>query len=173
MSRKSKYSLSFKLKAVQKALNGSSAIEPLASSLGIGVSMLKRWVAYYQRHGESGLQVHNNQYTVDFKVNAINVYQQEGLSLSATCLRFHIPSPSVLKKWLDKYKEQGETGLFIETRGRKAMAPKKPSRKTTKPKTREQELEEQLEYLKLENQYLKKLQALIQQEEQQKSKKQS
>lgn len=165
MSRKSKYSYSFKLQAVQKVIKGNCSYPQLSLSLGVHQSLLRKWVSYYEHHSRSGLERHNNRYSSEFKLQVITAYHRENLSLSSACLRFHIPSISVLKNWLNKYNDQGEAGLLIETRGKKVMSPKKGSKKASKPKTREQELEEQLEYLKLENLYLKKLHALIQQEE--------
>ena len=173
MSRKPKYTVSFKMKAVRRILNREISIRQLSISLGINPSMIRRWVSYYDLHGKSGLTPHNNLYTPKFKLAAIKAYQEQKLSLGATCYQFHIPSISILSNWLVKYEQNGEAGLIKETRGRKAMAPRKPPKKKSIPLTREQELEKQLEYLKLENQYLKKLHALIQQEELQKNKKQS
>ena len=171
MSKKVKYNWVFKLKAVQKVEQGH-ALMPLAESLGIGARELYRWIGYYNLHGIDGLKPHKNHYTTEFKIEVIKAYHSEGLSLGQTCLRFHIPSRGTLKGWLSIYDQEGIEGLGNAKGSRyKRMAAKKRTNKKTEPLTREQELEKQLEELKLENLFLKKLNALIQKEERLKGKK--
>ena len=89
---------------------------------------------------------------------------------------------SQVKNWERKYLEEGEAGFYVERRGRatKMDNPKK-GRPRKKPLDKEvendliaenQRLKEELEYLRAENEYIKKLSALIAAEEQKKSKKQ-
>jgi transposase len=171
MSRQQKYSLSFKEAAVSRVVGGKSSVSQVAALLEINIDMLRSWVRYYRAFGAAGLERQNNRYSAFFKMKVINAYFRESLSLKATCLRFHIPCAAVLSRWLRIYEQEGSVGLKIEKRGkRKSMALKKPTTKGTKVKTREQELEEELAYLRLENQYLKKLQALIQKKQEEKAK---
>ena len=87
-----------------------------------------------------------------------------------------------IKQWERIYLEEGEAGFYIERRGRmtKMDNPKK-GRPRKKPLDKQvendliaenQRLKEELEYLRAENEYIKKLSALIAAEEQKKSKKQ-
>ncbi|WP_343307340.1 helix-turn-helix domain-containing protein [Chitinophaga niabensis] len=171
MSRQQKYSLAYKLDAVRQVVAGRSSVRQKADLLQINIDMLRRWVSYYRAFGTAGLERQNNRYPASFKMEVIRTYLQESLSLKATCLRFHIPCTAVLSRWLRIYEQEGNVGLKQEKRGkRKSMAPKKPATKGAKVKTREQELEEELAYLRLENQYLKKLQALIQKKQEEKAK---
>ena len=89
---------------------------------------------------------------------------------------------SQVKNWERIYLEEGEAGFYIERRGRttKMDNPKK-GRPKKKPLDKQvendliaenQRLKEELEYLRAENEYIKKLSALIAAEEQKKSKKQ-
>ena len=67
-------------------------------------------------------------------------------------------------KWYRIYTEKGPQYLDIENRGRSNM--RKIKKETNKkPLTREEELEKRIKMLEMENDYLKKLQALIQEEE--------
>ena len=78
--------------------------------------------------------------------------------------------------------EEGEAGFYIERRGRATkMDNQKIGRPRNKPLDKEvendliaenQRLKEEVEYLRAENAYIKKLSALIAAEEQKKSKKQ-
>ncbi len=94
------------------------------------------------------------------------------MSLVQAAVIFAIPQDAVVGKWLKIYKRCGADGLLTETRGRKRnmMAKKKPiKRKALKvPGTSEEKivaLQKELEYLRAENAFLKKLEALTQQEE--------
>jgi hypothetical protein len=80
---------------------------------------------------------------------------------------------SFLKKWERIYLEEGPEGLAIERRGRasKMSGVRKGRPPKMKPEVKDdliaenQRLKERLEYLEAENEYLKKLDALIREEE--------
>ena len=65
---------------------------------------------------------------------------------------------SLLSKWFKIYQESGINGLKLDKRGRPSKMANKP-KAPNEPKTKE-ELEK--EYLRAENEYLKKLNALVQ-----------
>jgi transposase len=78
---------------------------------------------------------------------------------------------STINSWQRAYEKEGIEGLNIKPKGRppKMKPPiKRKARKSSKPLTREQELLEELEYLRAENALLKKLQALDQVDKKQK-----
>ena len=87
-----------------------------------------------------------------------------------------------LKQWERIYLEEGKVGFYIETRGsatkmdnpKKGRPRKKPLDKQVENDliAENQRLKEELEFLRAENEYIKKLSALIAAEEQKKSKKQ-
>jgi transposase len=96
---------------------------------------------------------------------------KENLSLSSACVRFNISSESVIISWRKSYELNGQAGLIAKSKGRpkKMKQPiKRKAIKTTKPLTREEELLIENEYLKAENELLKKLQALVQTNKKQK-----
>ena len=166
-----KYDYAFKLKAVEKVAKGNPIVST-AAALGVHKHVLRKWWDYYQVHGKDGLKPVKNRNSGDFKVKVLEAYHEEKLSLMATCVRFRLSGATVLQKWLSIEKNEGRAGLYEEKRGKsKRMKSKKKSDKKPVPKTREQELEEQLKELKLENEYLKKLHALIQQKESTKERK--
>ena len=89
---------------------------------------------------------------------------------------------NLARNWERIYLEEGEVGFYIERRGRttKMDNPKK-GRPRKKPLDKQiendliaenQRLKEEVEYLRAENAYIKKMSALIAAEEQKKSKKQ-
>ena len=81
----------------------------------------------------------------------------------------------MLHRWERIYLEEGAAGLMTERRGRKSTGRprKKPLDKCIENDliAENQRLKERLEYLEMENEYLKKLDALVRAEEQRNGKK--
>lgn len=126
--------------------------------------MLRKWLSWYRKYGFEGLKVRGmQQYAPYFKQNVLEVTDQEGLFLKSACLRFNIPSESMIISWRRKVEQEGWIGLLPKPKGRPTMKKqptKKPIKKSAKPLTREEELLEEIEYLRAENAFLKKLRAL-------------
>ena len=83
--------------------------------------------------------------------------------ISATETAVHFRThPSVVLKWERIYYEEGPQGLCQENRGRKSkMSAEKPKKKKLSPET-EADLIAEVQRLRMENEYLKKLNALVQ-----------
>lgn len=95
--------------------------------------------------------------------------RSKSLSLLETCIQFNIRSTGTLTKWIAQYDEKGAEGLV-----RKETKPMLPMAKTPKkPKTKDEELLEELASLRAENAYLKKLYALIQADKEKEEKRRS
>ncbi len=98
----------------------------------------------------------NKKYTPEFKIMVVETMQKEGLSYSETSNRFEINSHNRVRQWERIYLEEGAEGLRIERRGRKS---------TVRPPKLEKKVEEDLiaevQRLRAENAYLKKLNALV------------
>ena len=96
------------------------------------------------------------------------VVQQLGCISKLRRLNFYF-----LKRWERIYLEEGPEGLAFERRGRasKMEGVRKGRKPKVKPEIKDdliaenQRLKERLEYLEAENEYLKKLDALIREEE--------
>ena len=141
---------------------------------GINVSSIRKWVNFYQHYGKAGLLPRKNQiYTLAFKLKVIKAIDKENLSLRETGLKFNIPDTAIILKWKRDFANFGVQGLTPKPKGRpKSMSDfKRKKRKSDKPLTREEELLLENERLRCENALLKKLQALIQAEEQAKKRK--
>lgn len=165
MSRKSKYSVRFKLSAVEKVLKYNHSQVRVCDELGIVKSLLHQWIKVYELHGSSGLQPRgsNSRYSNSFKLKVVRSIDRKGLSFREASIRFNIPSNSTVRSWYLTYQNKGIKGLKTESRGRPRTMNKKPKKKTSKkPLTREEELLLENESLKAELALLKKLQALAQ-----------
>lgn len=83
------------------------------------------------------------------------------LSATQTAIHFKLSSGSTVTKWERIYYEEGPQALYEERRGRnKNMSSK--SRKKKLSKDVEEDLIAEVQRLRMENAYLKKLQALVQ-----------
>jgi transposase len=78
--------------------------------------------------------------------------------------KFNIATACTINRWARLYNEGGIIALRNKPRGRSAMSGKKkhPAREATASYPEFRSVEEELEYLRAENAYLKKLRALIQ-----------
>jgi transposase len=172
MSRKIKHSLELKIAIVKQVLNRDRSIKRISEDHQINHRLLERWVQFYKRFGEAGLMPQSNNYSLETKLAVINSVKDNNLSLREACLQFNIRSTSVLTNWISIYQQTGLEGLAIERRGKpNLMASKDNSKRITKPLTDHEKVLEENRLLRAENDYLKKLRALIQKEEEEKKRK--
>ena len=105
----------------------------------------------------------NKKYSGEFKQMVVETMQKEGLSYREAARRFEVSEHDRIISWERIYLEEGPEGLYIERRGRKSTG--RPP-KQLKPEV-EEDLIAEVQRLRAENAYLKKLRALIQEEERQ------
>lgn len=177
MDKRAKYSLKQKVLAVRSIIAGQESCLSAARSIGSKKSTVQRWLRLYKQYGAKGLILRSGRYDGHFKLRVVRYLLKNEISLSRAAVLFAVPQEAVVGKWLKIYKRCGADGLLTETRGRKrtTMAKKKTiKRKALKaPGTSEEKiaaLQKELEYLRAENAFLKKLEALTQQEEAAKTK---
>lgn len=108
--------------------------------------------------------VANKRYTGEFKQKVVETMKKEKLSYRETAREFDIPNgDKVVSKWERIYLEEGPEGLYIERRGRASVSG--GTKKGRPPKQLKPEVEEDLiaevQRLRAENAYLKKLNALV------------
>ncbi len=111
--------------------------------------------------------VPNKRYTGEFKQMVVETMMREKLSYRETAKQFEIPDHKQVAKWERIYLSEGQEGLYIERRGRGSKG-----RPATFPKQVEEDLLAEVQRLRAENAYLKKLQALVLEEERHQSRKQ-
>ena len=166
MERKVKYDYEFKLRCVEEVLKLHRTIGSVAAINGCDESNIRKWIGFYKKYGPNGLLPRKNRiYDVDFKLKVLGAIEKEFLSLRQACVKFNIPSDSLIINWQRAYARDGAAGLTSKPRGRPAMNFKRAKRKSNKPLTREEELLKENEALRAENALLKKFNALIQAEE--------
>lgn len=95
-------------------------------------------------------------YTPEFKIQVVETMHKEKLSCRETARQFDINNHHNVSRWERIYLEEGKDGLYIERRGRKSTG-----RSAKLDKKVEEDLISEVQRLKAEVAYLKKLNALV------------
>jgi transposase-like protein len=107
-------------------------------------------------------------YSGEFKIEVVETMRKENLSYKETVRHFGLRSDKQVRMWERIYLEEGKEALLLERRGRACAA--SGTRKGRKPKL-DKQVEEDLivenQRLRMEIDYLKKLRALVLEEERQ------
>ena len=157
----SKYSNEFKLKVVNAYLLGEGGAGTIANKYNVARTCVQQWVAQYELTGSFTKPTRH--FSGEFKLKVLNYQQEHHLSDLQTALIFGITNQGTICGWRKKYITGGTEALF-QKQGRRSKMPKK-SLIPNKPRE-EWTKDEELAYLRMENEYLKKLTALIQEDKQ-------
>ena len=159
---KRKYSTDFKLEIVLRYLNDNVGIRQLAQEYYVSRSDIQKWKDAYLVNGIEGLCTTNGTYSGDFKVSVVEYMHRTGTSLRKTAAFFNIPSYVSVRSWEKIYNELGRDALYNENRGRASKMGVKKTNNKKKSTESHKDLLAEIERLRMENEYLKKLNALVQ-----------
>ena len=112
----SKYTAELKVAACKDFLSGNFSLVEVCEKYGIHYnpkeysSALRNWSAQYKKHGESAFirPKGNNTYTSSFKENVVVDYLSGGGSLLDLAVKYNIPTPSTVRKWVSVYNANRE-----------------------------------------------------------------
>lgn len=160
----SKYTNDFKLEVVQYYLTGKTSYPETARHFNMPEwTSIQKWVRKYEKHGFKGLtKALKSSYTGKFKQEVVEYMHTNHLSLKETAYHFNLGCHDVVSKWERIYYEKGPQALYEERRGRRKKNMSSKPRKKNLSKENEEDLIDEVQRLRMENAYLKKLQALIQ-----------
>ncbi|MBN6890112.1 IS3 family transposase [Cytobacillus horneckiae] len=161
-----KYTNEQKLDAVIRYENSSESINEIAKRIGTSKSVVYNWIKQFQYHGLAAFEKSYTSYTAQFKMDVLNYMNENGASSDKAAVIFKISSPKLIRKWRNQLNTLGVEALFSKKKGRPSM--KKESNKQTKQTPVEgstEALQAEIERLRMENEYLKKLNALVQAKE--------
>ena len=163
-----KYTKEFKLKVIKYVLEEKHGVKKAKKHFGLhSHGDIVKWVNKYLEHGEKGLEKNRNKYDSNFKINVVKYMQENNLSLTRTIIHFNLSDTRTVTRWLKLY-EEGK--LKAKEKEEKNM-PKKINKEKENKDISTQKLIEENEYLRAENAYLKKLNALVQERIKQESRK--
>ena len=126
--------------------------------------MVRRWVEWYCLHGEAGLTPKKSHYSAGLKLSVLQDMWDNAFSQAEVAAKYNIRNPASIGIWERRYRSGSYEALTrpLQRKPKDMPAPtlkQEPLRDDEKP--REQLLAE-LEYLRMENAFLKKLEALVQ-----------
>lgn len=161
-----KYSWEFKLECVNKYKNGEYIIHPgTPNQRESFMRHVRIWTKIYDVLGVDGLKHSptNKDWTPEKRFELV-AKVLAGNSIQSVANNAYINS-GLLCKWVRRYNEKGMNGLQCK-KGRpvKQFIMKKKTKKTKLSISEQEELKllrERNEYLEMENEYLKKLDALV------------
>ena len=160
-----KYDERFKQKLIDEYLEGGVSCRGLAARHGLRHSILQRWLAAYRIHGSAALRPGTVRHDAQFRMQVLNRMWRDRLSLARVAALYDIRDVGQVARWARLYDEGGVPALESRPRGRPRnmidSQPDKPTEdKAPDSRTREELLKE-IEYLRAEVAYLKKLDALL------------
>jgi len=158
----SKYKYEQRVEAVKNVTEKHMSLQQAANILGAGKEVVRRWVKRYEEYGIEGLLIKNKKYSGEFKLSVIEYMHTHHLSLCEAAVKFKIPTEVTVMKWERIYYDEGQEALLIENRGRKKIENNIKPQNPKPPKEAEEDLIEEVQRLRMENAYLKKLNALVQ-----------
>ena len=172
-----KLTLEDKIKIIELREQGMG-YRAIAKQFKVKCSLIQKiWYAY-ELHGLEGIKhpPKNRKYSVELKLEIIKrVYKGETKTRLAA--EYNLPGAGTIVLWMKKYEELGYNGLEGKQgrpRGRPKIMTKKEKKNT--PLTNEEReelirLRKEKEYLEMENEVLKKLDALVKERLKQQGKK--
>ena len=121
----SKYSTEFKMKIVKEYLEGNTSYSYLSNKYCIPKKCIWTWTNAYKSEGYEGLKVKrkNTQYTLEFKLNMINLYLTGEMSYQSLANKLKINNPSILARWVKEFREKGIDVLKPNKRERPSKMP--------------------------------------------------
>ena len=109
----------------------------------------------------------NKNYSPEFKLSVILDMRENNLAYKETVRKYSLGkiesggARQMLQRWERKYLEEGYEGLMKDNRGKPSLTGKKRGRPPKLDKKVEEDLIAENQRLRMENEYLKKLSALV------------
>ncbi|MCC2327364.1 IS3 family transposase [Bacillus wiedmannii] len=156
-----KYTFEIKRNAVEHYLNTNDSFKVTARKYNVNYSLLKEWVARTREQGIESLNSKCTRYDVRFKMEVLNFMNNTGASPLQAAAMFNIPSARIIRNWKSIIEKQGIDALrktskeSSTVKKKKAITPKKKRNNDS-----QNDLQSEVEYLRMENAYLKKLPCL-------------
>ena len=148
---------------VQSFLAGDGGAKLLARRWSVAEEKIRTWVSHYRLHGIDGLRPKRSVYSAQFKLQVLSHQDREQLSSRQVAAIYDIRNPNQVVVWQQNLDAGGVAALENWKRGRTNMKPTtcRPVPTSTLNTDSAHVLYEEIERLRAEVAYLKKLHALI------------
>ncbi len=156
-----KFSLKFKQEVAERYQEDELSLKSVARMYNISPCTVRKWAYVYRAHGIEMLTGKKGRYSADFKLRVVKEVVDDGFSVRETAIKHGIPAFGTLCTWLEKYRKFGEDAFIPKSKKISPVPDKIVDSVPSQPALTENEREE-LEQLRVENAYLKKLKALVQ-----------
>lgn len=165
-----RYTKEFKLECIRKYKNGEYITDPGGCSHATFYRKLNDWVHIFDELGEAGLEHSKTMLSFEDKIRCVQrVINGESMNSIATSIG---RQETQISKWYNIYLHEGFEGLKFRKKGRPPKMKKEEKYiESLSLQEQNEELKKRLELLEIENEYLKKLAALVQQRKGQQQKK--
>ena len=157
-----KFSWKFKQEVAEKYLEDELSLKSVARMYDISPCTVRKWAYAYRVHGIDILTGKKGRYSADFKLMVVKEVVDDCFSVRETAVKHGIPAFGTVCTWLEKYRKYGEDAFIRKNKKSIPVPDKSVIPAPPLPALTENEREE-LEQLRVENAYLKKLKALVQQ----------
>ncbi len=161
-----KYSEHFKLAVVEQYLDGKVGSGQIEREYGLPQATILTWVKLYEAHGSDGLVKKFSHYDAEFRLAVLQRMWDEDLSCKQVAVIYNIRNPSCIGHWERCYHDGGLDALAPRKRGRPNTMPKpilpKPVPPPKAAASTYDEMVAEVNQLRMEVAYLKKLHALVQ-----------
>ncbi len=158
-----KYTPEYKLEVVKTVLEDGISAGEAAKKYHVNKGDVQKWTAAYQVHGISAIEKQRISYPGEFKQKVVEDMQANKLSLRETAAKYNLGNHSIVAKWERIYLEEGPQGLYVERRGKtNSIYKMREGRPPKLDKKLAEDLIAENQRLRMENEYLKKLNALVQ-----------
>ena len=150
------FSYEQKVQAVNMVLNEHLSYLKAGRAISASKNAVMGWVKRVEEHGFECLKaVGKRTHSGEFKVNVVEYMHNNRLSAYAVAAYFNLAKVQV-ERWERIYYEEGAETLLTERRGRLGN-----NHMPKKKKTPNEDLIAEVQRLRMENEYLKKLNALV------------
>ena len=165
-----RYTKEFKLECIRKYKNGEYITDSGGCSHATFYRKLNDWVHIFDELGEAGLEHSKTMLSFEDKKRCVQrVINGESMNSIATSIG---RQETQISKWYNIYLHEGFEGLKFRKKGRPPKMKKEEKYiESLSLEEQNEELKKRLELLEIENEYLKKLAALVQRRKGQQQKK--
>jgi len=151
-----------RLQVVNEVIENGLSENEAARKYGMNHDTVNQWVAAYINNGEHGVADKNTKrsFSGEQKMFILEDIHRNQMSFKRTSKK-HGVADSVIRKWNKQYLTGDIEGLYTERRGRKGKGDP-PVQTVTSNANAVEDMEQENKRLRMEVDYLKKLQALVQ-----------